>query len=228
VSEFPCSWYFAFYYVFWHVFFWGEILENSARQPNVEVTRAYRWRDSCPAGGVTEERIGSDDWLGTFINDDLMMRNKLVERHEETLRAWGDDRNVSIFAGKRPNCIHRFPPRKHGNFDPVIPFSAKYCRAMKATQLAKLWKNVIVEMRRIDRLALLSRNTSPKTYDHSALMPNVAVIRANNGATCAPHKACLRQASDTTIGSVASSFPWHHIDHSARARIKVAHVAAEI
>ena len=31
-------------------------------------------------------------------------------------------------------------------------------------------------------------------------MPNVEVIRTNDGAACAPHKMFLRQVSDTTIG----------------------------
>ena len=35
---------------------------------------------------------------------------------------------------------------------------------------------------------------------HRSRVPNVEVSRANDGATCALHKACLRQASVATIG----------------------------
>jgi hypothetical protein len=31
-------------------------------------------------------------------------------------------------------------------------------------------------------------------------LPNVEVIRTNEGAACAPHKPCLRRVSDATIG----------------------------
>jgi hypothetical protein len=35
---------------------------------------------------------------------------------------------------------------------------------------------------------------------------NVDMIRANDGATRAPHETCLRQAPDPVIGSVKYSF----------------------
>jgi len=32
--------------------------------PNVEASRSYGWRGSCPAGDVTGVVVGSGDWFG--------------------------------------------------------------------------------------------------------------------------------------------------------------------
>jgi hypothetical protein len=37
-------------------------------------------------------------------------------------------------------------------------------------------------------------------------MPNVEVIRTNEGAARAPHETCPRKGSDTTIGSASFSY----------------------
>jgi hypothetical protein len=46
------------------------------------MSRAYGWRASCPAGGVTVVGVGSGDWLAQFIFDVQTRRQVLVKRDE--------------------------------------------------------------------------------------------------------------------------------------------------